>query len=427
MLDANSPAPTVAIVGSGPSGCYTGQFLAKSMPRAEITVFESLPTPYGLIRYGVAADHQGTKGVIRQFDRLFTRGGVRFAGNVAGGRDLDFDLLVRSFDVVVLATGLPEDRPLGVPQHPRARVVGAGALLRTLNGYPVDLLGRDERGRHVQLGRHVAVVGLGNVAIDVLRLLVKPVEALVGTDIDDESFAQLRPSPPAAIEVLSRSGIGQAKFDLAMLRELVSVPDVQIEVTGVGAHDGEPAAVLLRACTNSAADSPGLSAQRSTLVRLHFGCVPEAIDHRNGQALVQARMTADGRMVELLADTVITAIGFTDDAPDDPTRPTQGWSGPNVYRVGWLARGAKGTIAENRRAAQQVAAAIVDDFAAGRLQAIRPGFRAVEPLLGDRVIGFEGWQRIDEIERQAAPPQRCRLKITNLDEMLVAANRKVNA
>lgn len=424
MLDANSTPPTVAVIGSGPSGCYTAQFLAKGMPGAEITVFESMPTPYGLVRYGVAADHQGTKGVTRQFDRLFTRAGVRFAGNVAIGRDIDFQVLARSFDAVVLATGLPLDRPLGIRQDAHARVLGAGALLRTLNGFPVDILGRDEHGRHVSLGRDLAVVGLGNVAIDVLRMLVKPTADLVGTDIDDISLHELRPTPPSTVDVISRSGVERAKCDVAMLRELLALPNAHVEVTGLRPDDCGPAADLLRAHTRAA--GAGVSAEHSTQVRLHFGCVPEAIDHREGKALVRAT-TVDSQPVELAVDTVITAIGFTHDSADDPSGPTENWSGVNVYRVGWLARGAKGTIAENRRHAQDVAAAIIQDFATGRLQASHPGFRAVESLLSDRIVDFADWQRIDEAERQSAPPQRCRLKITKLDEMLLVADRKANA
>ena len=160
-------SPTVVVVGSGPSGCYTAQFLRKQWPAADITVLDRLPVPFGLVRYGVAPDHQGTKAVDRQFDRLFTRDGVRFVGNVEVGGPVTVDQLRAAFDVVVLATGVSGDRPLGVPGAELAGVHGAGRLTRLLNDHP------DEQHPVAPLGPRVVVVGNGNVALDVVRLLAK--------------------------------------------------------------------------------------------------------------------------------------------------------------------------------------------------------------------------------------------------------------
>ncbi|GAA3789824.1 MULTISPECIES: NAD(P)-binding protein [Amycolatopsis] len=406
-------SPTVAVVGSGPSGCYVAQFLSKTWPDSEITVFESLPAPYGLIRYGVAADHQGTKGVVRQFDRLFTRGGIRFAGNVTVGRDLEFARLAASFDVVVLATGLPGDRELDVPRDPRARVVGAGALLRALNGFPRHGLPRDGTGRCAPLGSRVVVVGMGNVALDVLRLLSKDTEAFTGSDIDDDLLGQLRPAPPADLDVIARSGASDAKCDAAMLRELIALDTVDIAASGLRDGDDGPIAGLLR--------EPARRSPARTRVTFHFGLQPRSVITRSGRTLLTAQRRDDGTPVEFAADTVVTAIGFTHGAAHDDGCPGPDWAGDHVYRVGWLSRGAQGTIAQNRKHAQQVVSAIVGDFEAGRIHAAKPGFAGVADLLAHRVVGFGDWQRIEAAERSRARPGRCRRKITDLDQMLALA------
>jgi ferredoxin/flavodoxin---NADP+ reductase len=408
------------VVGSGPAGCYVGQFLAKSWPDAEITIFESLPAPYGLIRYGVAADHQGTKGVARQFDRLFTRGGVRFAGNVTVGRDVEFARIAASFDIVVLATGLPEDRALDVPHDPGARVLGAGALLRALNGFPGHTLPRDQQGRCVPLGHQVLVVGVGNVALDVLRLLCKDHAALTGSDIDDELLGQLRARPPRCIDVVARSGASESKCDAAMLRELIALPDVDIAVTGLAERDSGPVVELLRGFASAATPgAPGVPGR--TRVSFHFGVVPEAVATRHGRTVLAARRRGARRPVEFAADTAVTAIGFTHGSPRDQASPRRDWAGEHIYRVGWLRRGARGTIAENRRDAQLVARSIVDDVDDGRIGLGKPGFSAVDCVLAQRVVSFADWQRIEAAERAAARPGRCRRKITELEQMLAIA------
>ncbi|MCZ1002388.1 FAD-dependent oxidoreductase [Streptomyces mirabilis] len=180
----------VAIIGCGPSGCYTALALRRLAPEVGITVFDGRLTPYGLVRYGIASDHQGMKGVSRQFDRLFASEGVEFVGNTVIGRDIALATLERAFDVVVIATGLSEDRPLEVPTDPQARVYGAGRLLRFLNGDP-DSHGRSLGGPDGPLGTDLLVVGAGNVAIDVARLLCKTEKAFAGTDIDDEARLSL--------------------------------------------------------------------------------------------------------------------------------------------------------------------------------------------------------------------------------------------
>ena len=424
--DSRPPQPTIAVVGSGPSGCYVATFLAKKWPQSEITVFESMPTPYGLVRYGIAADHQGTKNVTRQFDKLFTRDGVRFAGNVCVGTDIAFAELARCFDIVVLATGLPQDRPLEVPQQEGIRVIGARTLLGALNGHPIQMLPRNSDGRYTALGQRLAVVGMGNVAIDVVRLMSKDPHELEGSDIDDELFEQLRPTRPSSIDVISRSGLPLAKFDIGMLRELLSLPNVDVTAIGVSDNDDGPAAELLRPHIGTADDSSTPEETR-TQVRLHFQVTPESITSSGNRTLLRAS-TPHGTspVTEILVDSVITAIGFTQGAPEDRSCPTGEWSGDNVYRVGWLSRGPHGAIPENRKDARRVVDTIADDMETGRLEIGRAGFAAVEPSLRN-VVTFADWQRIEAFEQREAPPGRCRRKITDRQHMLSIATSALDS
>lgn len=426
-LDISSaPQPTIAVVGSGPSGCYVATFLAKKWPQSEITIFESMPTPYGLVRYGIAADHQGTKNVTRQFDRLFTRDGVRFAGNVCVGTDIAFAELARCFDIVVLATGLPQDRPLDVPQQAGTRVIGARTLLGALNGHPVQVFPRNPDGQYTALGQQLAVVGMGNVAIDVVRLMSKDPHELDGSDIDDELFEQLRPSRPSSIDVISRSGLSLAKFDLAMLRELLSLPNIDVTAIGVSDKDNGPAAELLRPHIGATNDSSAPEKAR-TQVRLHFQVTPESISCRGGRTLLRAITPHETTPVtEIVVDSVITAIGFTHGAPEDRSCPTGEWSGDNVYRVGWLSRGPQGAIPENRKDARRVVDTIAEDVENGRLEISRAGFTAVEQSLRN-VVTFADWQRIEAFEQREAPPGRCRRKITDRQHMLSIAISAVDS
>lgn len=406
--------PTVAVVGSGPSGCFTAQFLRKLWPGSEIAVFDALPAPYGLVRYGVAADHQGTKGISHQFDRLFERGGVRFIGNVRVGTDVSFEDMVEAFDVVVLATGLCADMPLDVPRDPQARVIGAGLLLRVLNGYPGLA---QSSGLNQPLGSRVVIVGNGNVAVDALRLLAKDRCDLDGSDIDDRMLEILRPVPVKHIEVVGRSGASNAKFDLTAVRELGQLSNVGVKI-GETAGDGHnPVIDVLRDLAARQVTGSDLAEDRVT-VTFHFGQSPKAISFHDDQAVLHTRGTADtARTRTFVADSIVTAIGFTEGADT----PSEAWDAPNVWRVGWLRRGARGTIPENRRDAKEIGDSIAAAVASGHVALGRPGISAIWPQIAGRVVEFTDWRRLEEYERLLAPEGRCRRKVTDLGEMVTLA------
>lgn len=389
-------APRVAIVGAGPSGCFTAQMLHKRIPGISVTIFDALPTPYGLVRHGIAPDHQGAKVVQRQFDRLFTRDGVRFVGNVTIGIDIPLSRLSESFDAVVLATGLARDRGLAVAQDDRARVLGAGTLLRLLNSDP------DSPMRHCpdgipELGREVAIIGTGNVAVDVARLLAKSAAELMSSDIDDIALHALVPNGIETIHVIGRSARECAKWEPSMVKELASVRSVDLRI------DGEPF------------DPSAVAAVKPIRVDVRFLQTTHSVTSVGDRTLLTTHQDGDpSDPRKFLVDTVISAIGF-----DDDSSLSKDTDAPNIFSVGGCASGRLGNLAENRKLAAAAAQTVAEYLtAADRLAPVRGD---VDDLLPVSHVTFEGWRRIEEAETRQARPGRCRTKFTTRGELLAAA------
>lgn len=377
----------VAIVGAGPAGCFTAQALLKLRPDAAVTILDALPVPYGLVRYGVAPDHQGTKAITRQFDRLFTRQGVVFAGNVTLGRDVTLAELQAGFDAVVLATGLHGDRKLDIPGADLPGVLGAGALTRGWNGWP----DAPAPAPAPEIGARVVVLGNGNVALDIVRLLAKTEGEFDGSDISTLPGAAVHD-----IQIIGRGPAHLARFDPVVLRELGKLSDCAITV--IGGSGAGPVCDALAALDGHAPKG----ATRALTFR--FDCPPRALD---GAGRLE-RVICDG--LTLACDTLITAIGFAGD--QSPPAAEDGLIAPGLYAVGWRKRGPRGTIPENRLDAQAVAARIVAELPAA---SDKPGLAL--PMATD----FDGWLRIDAAEIAAAPMGRIRRKITSLPALLAQA------
>lgn len=405
-----APAPRVAIVGSGPAGCFTAQALRRAFPEAELDVFDRLPVPFGLVRYGVAADHQGTKSVSRQFGRLFTHEGVRFHGGVTLGRDVELAKLRESFDAVVLATGLHADARLDITGADLAGVFGAGQVTRLLNGHP-------DGGEEIpDLGRDVVVVGQGNVALDVVRLLTRTADELDGSDIDDEVHSRLVKSV-RTVHVVGRSEPAQAKFDPVMVRELSTLPGVRHLVHGLESLDApEGKDARIDAVRALAVAEPGEERLR---VEWWFGLTPQKFE--GDEAVSAASFSSADGDVRLDADSVITAVGFTsgDQVWATPEIHTDGRIEPGLYVAGWLRRGPRGTIPDQRTDARSLARVLADDIAAGSVATSAPGVSAVGELPGE--VDFDGWRRIDLHETLSAAPGRVRTKLRSLDALFDAA------
>lgn len=395
---------SVAIVGAGPSGCYTAQALAKALPTARIDLLDRLPVPYGLVRYGVAPDHQGTKAVIRQFERLFERQGVAFFGNVTVGRDIPLDDLRTLYDAVVLAVGLSGDRRLGIPGEGLAGVYGAGAVTRAWNDHP------DETDAPAGIGRTVLIIGNGNVAVDLVRLLAKRGEEFSGSDLSLARSAELADGPGRRITVVGRSSAAAARFDSAMLRELGRLTHARITVLEA---EGEGRTIEALASLDGHGEASAPNA-----ITFRFGWTPVRLSG-DGRVSAAHFVGRDGAVLDLDCDTVLTAIGFDHDNGIEPITAAgeDGHVAPGLYAVGWFRRGPRGTIPENRADAQAVAARIAADLqrASGR-----PGRAALAARL-PHAVDYAGWQRIDAAEREGCPAERCRQKIASRARMLTIA------
>lgn len=414
-------APKIAVIGSGPSGCYFAQSVLRGAPEAEITIFDRLASPFGLIRYGVAADHQHTKAITRQFERLFQQPGVRFAGNVEIGHDLSLDELRRAFDVVVLATGLTADRSLQITGEDLQGVYGSGTITRLLNSHPTEV------SEIPQFGNDVVIVGGGNVAIDLLRFLIKDQSGYDASDIRDEALETYLASPAQRITVLHRSGPEAAKSDPQMLKELAALPIGRYqspELTGAEAHEGNRIAAARLAAFAELTD-PNRQSAGGAEVTLRFHVKPTEFV---GSDTIEAVMIQSPTGTETIAaTTVLTAIGFeqaTSEISDLTAEPAAtGRIEPGLYRTGWARRGPTGAIPENRSCAKQVADELLEDLAAGTLPSGAPGFDALPADLRERSVSYEQWLVLDEHEREHAGAGRVRRKLPDHEAMVAIAKQ----
>ncbi len=397
---------SVAIVGAGPSGLYVAQQVRKAAPDAAVSVIERLPVPFGLVRYGVATDHQSTKGVTVQFERLFEREGVRFFGQVEVGRHVTLDELRTMFDAVVLATGLPTDRRLGIVGEDGPTVFKAGAVTRWFNGHPYD-------GEACPaFGPNVVVVGNGNVALDIARLLARGPGEFEGTDIDPDRLDALTRTGPRTIDVVGRRRPEEARFDLALLAEFRRLGTARVEVHDLdGASNADKLTAALLVVHGSGSETA------LHTVRFRFGLAPVAIE--DGAIIF---VDLSGMVVRLPASSVVTAAGFAWDGSSGlGERAIR--AEPGLYYAGWLRRGGRGTIADARVEGRAVAQEIVADLAA-QGGGCADGAGVLAALLASRrvaVVDHAGWRRIDAMERQRAVPGFVRRKFTRLDAMLACA------
>ena len=420
-------APTIAIIGSGPSGCYIAQALRREWQDAEITLIERLPVPYGLVRYGVAPDHPGTKAVTRQFERMFERENIQFLGNVHVGSELPLADLRAAYDIVVVATGLYGDRKLGVPGDGLNHIYGAGQITRFLNDHP------DEEGFSPSFGTRPIIVGNGNVAIDVLRLLVKKGQEFHGSDLSHETLAHLTSSPIEHIDVVGRSPAACAKFDTVMIKELAKLAHVQFEFNdepGLESVDDPLARAKVQALL-ALTQSAGESDPTKRSVTFHFGWTPirvAGVDHVAGLVLQDTQNPE--RQCSIPATSIITAIGFEERPGLDLCRAdlscpgadlSNGFLDDGLYCTGWFRRGPTGTIPDNRADARHVAEHIVKAVTTGDLALGKPGYGAIAKAINRPTVCYEDWTRIDMAELKNAPLNRARRKFRNKMAMLGAA------
>ncbi len=449
----------IAVVGSGPAGFYTAGHLLKeskdgSRP-VEVDMIERLPTPWGLVRSGVAPDHPKIKSVTRIYEKTAAHPRFRFFGNVELGRDISRDELAERYHAIVYATGSPSDRPLGIPgedlegSHPATDFVG------WYNGHP------DFPDHDFDLSAERAVViGNGNVALDVARMLTLSHEELSVTDIADHALHALDASNVREIVVVGRRGPAQAAFTNPELLELGELADADVivdseELEGALAVEDpnmDPTSVRNVSVLRDYAKRVPEGKSKRVILRFLLSPIELTGDERHVRRVVLARNALkageDGRLrAEPTGETetietelVMRAIGYRGIAlpgvPFDKRRATipheggrvVGPDGPCVgeYAVGWIKRGPSGVIGTNKKDAQETVDALLGDLDADtHLRPSDPDPQAIEGLLRERVpalVTYEGWSEIDRHEQSLGEPHgRPRVKLTRIDELLRVA------
>jgi ferredoxin--NADP+ reductase len=431
-----------AIVGSGPAGFYTAEALAKTYgDQARIDILDRYAVPYGLIRFGVAPDHQSLKAVSKRYDKVAETDSVRFVGNVGVGTDVAIDDLTQFYDAVILATGAPHDRKLGIPGEDLPGVIGSAEFVGWYNGHPefADLA--------PPLGSaHAAVIGNGNVALDCARILSKTRAEFHGSDIVGHALDALDGSAIRTITFLGRRGPHQIAMTPKELGELghleaaspvVDVADFPPVEADEALEPGQRKSInILR---EFAATPPDPAKPKRML--FDFFAKPLAIegDGRAERVIVErTRLDEGGRAVgtgetyEVPAGLVVSCIGYSTspiaDVPYDDQRGhflnDHGQISDQLYCVGWARRGPTGTIGTNRPDGQEVAEQIAAAMPAG--EGGRRGGEGLDALLttsGIEATSFTDWRAIEQAEEAQARPGSPREKFVRPEEWLKVLGR----
>ena len=430
-----------AVVGSGPAGFYTAEALEKAYgDQARIDILDRYPVPYGLIRFGVAPDHQSLKAVSKRYDKVVESPGVDFIGNVTVGRDIWVQELLDLYEAVILATGAPHDRKLGISGEDLSGVVGSAEFVGWYNGHP-DFADLDPPLD----GTHAAVIGNGNVALDCARILAKTRAEFEGSDIVGHALDALERSAIRRITILGRRGPHQ----IAMTpKELGEFGHLEAAVPIVDPADFPPAEADealdpgLRKSVGLLRGFAGLDTGKPKRMVFDFFAKPIAIegDGRAHKIIVERTVLepdgsarGTGETYDVPASLVITAIGYTTPPIEGVAYDERGTRFQNdggriadrLYAVGWARRGPSGTIGTNRPDGYEVADVIAAEMPAGSGQD-RAGAEGLKRLLAGRGImatDYDDWHRIEETEVANARPGSPREKFVRFDHWMKTLGR----
>jgi len=434
----------VAVVGSGPAGFYAASALLASDLSVEVDLIERLPTPWGLVRLGVAPDHPNIKAVSRAFEKTAAQPGFRFFGNVEVGKDVTHDELRMLYDAVVYSVGAQTDRRLDIPGEDLPGSWAATEFVAWYNGHP------DFQELEFDLSHERAVViGNGNVALDVARMLALTPDELAPTDTTDEAIAAINGAGVREILVVGRRGPVQAAWTPVEVGELgelagadivVDPADLELDAASAAELEASPPTVKrsVEHLRDYAARTP---AGKPRHIRLRFFSSPVAI-HGSDKVeaielvrneLVDGRAVATDEHETIPCGIVFRSVGYRGVAlPGVPfddgsgTIPNEGGRiEPGLYAAGWIKRGPSGVIGTNKKDAAETIELLLEDARAGTLP--QRGGGTLEDLLGGRgtdAVMYAGWQAIDEAERSAGEPHgRPRIKLRSWDALLDAARR----
>lgn len=431
---------SIAIIGSGPGGFYTAAALVKRTTDARIDIIDRLPTPFGLIRAGVAPDHQSSKKIAKVFERTANEPNVRFLGHVTvgpvdAGNDVTLEELRDLYDAVVLATGAPHDRTLGIPGEDTPGVFGSAEFVGWYNAHP------DQRNLGPDLSRGAAVViGAGNVALDVARLLAKTGREVRATDMAHYAADAIDTAPLEDVYIFARRGPLQAAFthkevkEFGELENAVTLVDPDVlppegtELIDKGRDSREKNIGYLRDYAKNTGD------EKPVRIHMRFYAMPTEIqgtEHVTGIRMERTEVTEDGKtvgtgqMFDVPCDLVVTCIGTQSSGlpgvPYDEDRQRYISDGGKIedglYAAGWAKRGPTGTIATNHPDGVAVAGFIAEQTP----DASKAGPNGLDALLAGRnvqVVSFEAWKQIEAAEDAAATDGAPRRKFTTINEML---------
>ena len=442
----------LAIVGAGPAGIYAADILLKAEKSFDVSIdlFEQLPAPYGLVRYGVAPDHPRIKGIITALKEVLDTGRIRLFGNVAFGRDITLDDLKRHYNAVIFSTGAIRDAPLNIPGIDLPSSFGAADFVSWYDGHP------DFPLEWPLDASQVAIVGNGNVALDVARILAKHADDLLPTEIPANVYDALKASPVTDVHVFGRRGPMQVKFTPLELRELGELEDVDLVVyeedfdydeASRTAIETNKQIMVIDRIFRKWRDEPQTGSSRR--LHLHFFAGPvevlgadrvEGFRYERTRPDGQGGVTGIGEFRELPVQALYRAVGYfgspLDGIPfdekrgvipnregqvlDDDDKPVNG-----VYATGWIKRGPVGLIGHTKSDAMETVKHLMIDQANWWSPA-HPEEQAVTDLLASRGVEFtnlDGWRNLDAHELGLGEPVgRTRIKVVPRDEMVAISN-----
>jgi len=399
--------PRVAIVGAGPSGLFAAAALV-AQPDVRVDIFDRLPTPFGLLRYGVAPDHASIKAVATTLARVFESERVRFLGLVEFGRDVTAAELVAAYDAVIYAVGAADDRRLGIPGEDLPGSRSARQFVAWYSGHP------DAEAQQLAGVRDAVVIGVGNVAVDVARILLKEPAALSVTDMPDAVLAALRDAEIRHVWLVGRRGPEHATFTTPELRELLETPGIGITLAGCDLDAIDDAVLERHARANVTSIAKAVAESPTTADRwLHllFWHRPAALDGEGRVQSVRFEPTApQAEALTVPADLVLRSIGYRGvplpGVPYDEGRipnlegrvlELDGSARPGEYVVGWIKRGPVGLIGSNKKDAAETVAHLLTDIATQP----RRDLTDLDAALAARGVhpsDLDDWRRIDEAE-----------------------------
>lgn len=429
----------IAIVGSGPAGFYAAEAAQKQWGAdVSIDIFDMLPVPYGLIRSGVAPDHQSIKAVARRFEATANCANCRFTGNVTVGRDVTISELQALYDAVIMATGAPDDRPLAIPGANLANLFGSAAFVGWYNGHP----------RFAELhpdfsGETAVVIGMGNVALDVARILAKTPAEFAGSDIVDHALTALRASRIRRVVIVGRRGPHQIMMTPKELGELANLERASPRVDPRDLPEEGDDAILEPGLRKSVAHLRSFAAipashhaDMEVEIDFDFFASPKAILGRDRVEAIElerttveaGRAVGTGETYTVPCGLVISCIGYETSPiaglPYDERAgrfaSDEGRILPGLYCVGWARRGPSGTIGTNRPDSFHVIERIAEDLRHPTVKRGREGFDALAKARGLDLVTFTDWKHIEKAEEIRAREGAPREKFVDVESMIAA-------